>query len=122
MLAALGLLLLASAAGARTLGWKVFAHSVASGQNPRAAVFGATAHPKAIRFKISGPARRPVSGSWTLNCRLGTQVAVKGGSMSGRAPLTRLLPLPLAAPDKCAISAYAKLAGSGTVKITVSAR
>jgi hypothetical protein len=110
----------ATAAAAATP--RVIGSASAGGDYAIANASGTAKHPHQVYVRVLAKPAQAVRGAWTLVCSKGFGAGTKSGTVTGRAPFTKPLKLPMKNSDQCIVSANAQLSRSGTVTVQILAR
>ena len=96
--------------------WRLFKRSAPAQAGELAYVGGIVRRPTALAVRAISSTPETVALQVVLSCRSRIKVRIARQQISGRAPFTRPLRLPLAGADSCAVSATGT-GTSGTLRI-----
>ena len=119
---ALSLLAVASSGAAAADTERVIGRKTTSGGFADAAVSGSIAKPVLVRIRVTSTPAQFVQVTWKLRCTKGESAATRQGQFRAGTPVTRRPLFPMAAPDRCRLSATAQLEQQGALVITLLGR
>src|SRR5262245_51977482 len=114
--ATLAIVVLAGVGAAATLGWTVVRKGPTVGAGEIAFVGSIVRRPAKVGVRATTASSETIVLTVTTSCRKGLKTRVGREQITGRAPYTRSIRLPLAGADHCAISATGKSA-AGTMRL-----
>ena len=104
-------------AAAAELKLRVLARESKSGTRALVKVGADTNRPATLRVRVYAEPRQRIAGMYTVTCFGSLKVRRDKGGFAGRAPVTRTVELPFADPDRCFVSAQARLTGTGRITV-----
>lgn len=113
---ALSLLVLAGTSSATTLGWKMVRKGPTVGPGEVAYVGSMVRSPAKVGVRTVTASSESIALTVTTSCRKGLKTRVGRERLTGRAPYTKSIRLPLAGADHCAVSATGTSA-AGTMRL-----
>jgi hypothetical protein len=118
----LSLLAVASSGAAAADAERVIARKTTSGGFADAVVTGSILKPVLVRIRVTSTPAQFVQVTWKLRCTKGESAATRQGQFRAGTPVTRRPLFPMAAPDRCRLSATAQLEQQGALVITLLGR
>ena len=105
-------------AAASSQAWAVVKKGRTAGAGELALVGAIVRHPNRVAVRVIVSKPRTIAISVVVSCRSGLKTGIGRGRLTGRAPYTKVVSLPIAGADNCAVSATGTNA-AGTLKLVL---